>query len=223
MEFLHLAVESSFPSFKFNLQRRRWSVKDGRRRFSTSTNWILMDCSPVQTSLSIRWDMDNIIFYQTQAYTIWFHFFRSLPPLSMFPFPVSRRIWAVSEILSPSLSPISSIWRRSDHLRPSADQTTHCADRNIVRINRFCWSDNTLCWSSRQRLAINCQLWSYHKVIRSDGGKWGVTTCLPQASNLTVVWPPGPDHFFLIVFLKKRRFTVCLMNFKHVKKRSCLR
>ena len=150
-------------------------------------------------------------------------FFRSLPPLSMFPFPVSRRIWSEWEILSPSLSPISSIWRRSDHLRPSADQTTHCADRNIVRINRFCWSDNTLCWSWRQRLAINCQLWSYHKVIRSDGGKWGVTTCLPQASNLTVVWPSDHDHFFLIVLLKKRRFSVCLMKFKTRKKRNCLR
>ena len=72
-------------------------------------------------------------------------FFRSLPPLLMFPFPVSRRIWSEWEILSPSLSPISSIWRRSDHLGALirqhialietlcgsidfADQTTHCAD-----------------------------------------------------------------------------------------------
>ena len=128
----------------------------------------------------------------------------------MFPFPVSRRIWSEWEILSPSLSPISSIWRRSDHLRPSADQTTHCADRNIVRINRFCWS-----W--RQRLAINCQLWSYHKVIRSDGGKWGVTTCLPQASNRRLAvwsWPFLPDCvskeekiWWTSKHLKKKLFT----------------
>ena len=153
-------------------------------------------------------------------------FFRSLHPLSMFPFPESRRIWSEWEILSPSLSPISSIWRWSDHLRPSADQTTHCADRNIVWINRFCWSDNTLCRSWRQRLAINCQLWSYHKVIRSDGGKWGVTTCLPQASNRRLAaWSSDHDHFFLIVFQRRKDLQpICFMSFKTCKKkeRNCL-